>query len=146
MDSFERFSEENLLTKEAFYSNLNGEGITKEDYEHAHEVLETFGCRNLGDYHDLYVVTDTLLLADIFENFRNVCLDKYDLDPAHYYSSPGLSWDAVLKKTGAELELLTNQDMHLFIERGMRGGIPVPSKRYETILWWDMTPASQQTT
>ena len=70
-----------------------------------------------------------LLLADVFENFRNVCLDKYGLDPAHYYSSPGLSWDALLKKTGVELELLTDLDMHLFIERGIRGGISMSSKR-----------------
>jgi len=72
-----------------------------------------------------------LLLADVFENFRKVCMEKYGLpDPAHYYSSPGLSWDALLKKTGVELELLTDQDMHLFMERGMRGGISMVSKRY----------------
>ena len=103
VDSFERLSETNLPTKEAFYLNLNGEGITEEDYEHAQKVWKTFRCRNLGDYHDLYVATDTLLLADIFENFGGVCLDKYGLDPAHYYSSPGLSWDALLKKTGVEV-------------------------------------------
>jgi len=73
------------------------------------------------------VVTDVLLLADVFENFRKVCLDKYGLDPAHYYSSPGFSWDALLKKTGVELELLADQDMHLFIERGIRGGISMVS-------------------
>ena len=81
----------------------------------------TFGCQNLADYHDLYVATDVLLLADVFENFRKVCQEKYGLDPAHYYSALGLSWDALLKKTGVELELLTDMDMHLFIERGMRG-------------------------
>ena len=74
--------------------------------------------------------TDTLLLADVFENFRKVCQEKYRLDPAHYYSAPGLSWDALLKKTGVELELLTDMDMHLMIERGMRGGISMASKQY----------------
>ena len=88
---------------------------------HAKQVWETLGCRNLGDYHNLYVETDTLLLADLFENFRKVCQEKYGQDPAHYYSAPGLSWDALLKKTGVELELLTDLDMHLMIERGMRG-------------------------
>ena len=74
--------------------------------------------------------TDSLLLADVFENFRKVCQEKYGLDPAHYYSAPGLSWDALLKKTGVELELLTDMDMCLFIEREMRGGISMVSKRY----------------
>ena len=130
MDSFERFHEAQLPEKEKFYSSLSGKGITDEEYGHAKKVWGTFGCRNLGDYHDLYVATDTLLLADMFENFRKVCLEKYGLDPAHYYSAPGLSWDALLKKTGVELELLTDLDMHLFIERGMRGGISMASKRY----------------
>ena len=87
-----------------------------------------FGCRNLGDYHDLYVETDTLQLADVFENFRKVCEERYGLDPAHYYSAPGLSWDVLLKKTEVELDLLTDMDMHLMIERGMRGGISMVSK------------------
>ena len=84
----------------------------------------------MGDYHDLYVATDVLLLADVFENFRKVCQDKYGLDPAHYYSAPGLSWDALLKKTGVELKLLTNLDMNLLIELGMRVGISMVGKRY----------------
>ena len=94
MDSFERFGKTKLPEKEKFYSSLSGKGLTDEDYAHVKEVWTTFGCQNLGDYHDLYVVTDTLLLADVFENFRKVCQDKYGLDPAHYYSAPGLSWDA----------------------------------------------------
>ena len=130
MDTFERFSETQLPEKEKFYSSLSGKGITDEDYAHAKQVWEAFGCRNLGDYHDLYVATDTLLLADVFENFRKVCKERYGLDPAHYYTAPGLSWDALLKKTGVELELMTDLDMHLFIERGMRGGISMASKRY----------------
>ena len=130
MDSFERFGETQLPEKEKFYSSLSGQGITDEDYAHAKKVWETTGCRNLGDYHNLYVETDKLLLADVFENFRKVCQEKYGLDPAHYYSAPGLWWDALLKKTGVELELLTDMDMHLRIEKGMRGGISMVSKRY----------------
>ena len=85
----------------------------------------------MGDYHDLYVETDAALLADVFVNFRELCLDKYGPDPAHYYTSPGLSQDALLKKTGVELELLTDYEKHLFIERGMRGGISmVSTKKY----------------
>ena len=127
MDSFERFCETKLPEKEKFHSSLRGKEITDEEYAHAKEVWATFGCQNLGDYDDLYVATDALLLADVYENFRKVCQDKYGLDPAHYYSMPGLSWDALLKKTGVELDLL---DMHLFIERGMRDGILMVSKRY----------------
>ena len=119
MDSFERFDETQLPEKEKFFSSLSGKGITDEEYAHAQKVWETFGCRTLGDYHDLYVTTDVVLLADVFENFRKVCQGKHGLDPAHYYSAPGLSWDALLKKTGVELELLTDLDMHLFVERGV---------------------------
>ena len=129
-DSFERFVETKIPEKEKFYSSLSGKGITDEEYAHAKQVWEATGCRNLGDYHDLYLQKDTLLLADVFENFRNVCQEKYGLDPAHYYSAPGLSWDALLKKTGVEIELLPDLDMHLFIKRGMWGGISMASKRY----------------
>ena len=104
--------------------------ITDEQYEHAQAVWEVFGCETMGDYHDLYVKTDVALLADVFENFRNLCQEQYGLDPAQYYTSPGLSWDALLKKTEVELELLTDYEMHLFVERGMRGGISMVSKRY----------------
>ena len=130
MDSFKRFSEVQLPETETFYSSLSGKGITDEEYVNVKQVWATFGCQNLGDYHDLYVTTDVLLLADVFKSFRKVCQEKYGLAPVHYYSAPGLSWDALLKKTGVELELLTDLDMHLFIERGMRGGISMVSKRY----------------
>ena len=130
MDSLERFGETELPKKETFFSSLSGKGITHEKYAHSQEVWATFGCQNLGDYHDLYVVTDVLLLADVFENFRKVCQGKYGLDPVHYYNAPGLSWDALLRKTDVEVELLTDLDMRLFIERGMRGGISMMSKRY----------------
>ena len=130
IDSFEKFAETQLPEKEKLYSSLSGHGRTDEEYSRAKQVWAEFGCRNLGDYHNLYVETDMLQLADVFENFRKVCQDKYGLDPAHYYSAPGLSWDALLKKTGVELELLTDMDMHLMIERGMRGGISMASKRH----------------
>ena len=127
MDSFEKFSETSLPKKEDFYSKLNDEHITEDEYAHAKTVWETFKCKTLGD---LYVKTDVALLADVFENFRKLCLQQYGLDPAHYFTSPGLSWDALLKKTGVELELFTDLEMHMFVERGIRGGISMVSKRY----------------
>ena len=119
MDSWDRFTETRLPDKEKFYSKLNDEHITDEEYAHAKAVWEAFECKMLGDYHDLYVKTEVALLADVFENFRNQ--EQYGLDPAHYLTSPGLSWEALLKKTRVELELLTDIDMHLFVERGMGG-------------------------
>ena len=130
MDSWAKFSETSLPKKEDFYSKLNDEHITEYEYAHAKKVWETFDCKTLGDYHDLYVKTDVALLADVFENFRKLCLRQYGLDPAHYFTSPGLSWDALLKKTGVELELLTDHEMHMFVERGIRGGISMVSKRH----------------
>ena len=130
MDSWKRFTEMRLPTKEAFYSKLSNEHITDEEYTHAENVWKTFGCSTLGDYHDLYLRTDVLLLADVFENFRKLCLEQYALDPANYYTSPGLSWDALLKHSGVELELLSDVDMHLFMEKGLRGGISMVSKRF----------------
>ena len=91
MDSWERFKEESLPDKESFYSELNNEHITDEDYEHAQKVWSTFNIKNLGEYHDLYIQSDTLLLADVFENFRDKCIERYELDPAHFLSAPGLA-------------------------------------------------------
>ena len=91
MDSWERFEEEALPEKDAFYSKLKMEHISDEGYKHAHEVWNAFECKTLGDYHNLYLKTDVLLLADVFENFRAICLENYNLNPAHYYTSPGLS-------------------------------------------------------
>ena len=131
MDSWERFTETRLPNKENFYSKLNDEHITDEEYAHAQTVWEAYACKTLGGYHNLYVKTDVALLADVFENFRNLCQEQYGLDPAHYLTSSGLSWDALLKKeTGVELELFTDYEMHLFVERGMRGGISMVSKRH----------------
>ena len=130
MDSWERFSETSLPDKEAFYSSLNMEDITDVDHIHAKRVLKIFNNKNLGDYHHLYVQSDTLLLADVFENFRNKCIEIYELDPAHFLSSPGLAWQACLKKTEMRLELLTNNDMLLMIEKEIRSGICLAVHRY----------------
>ena len=123
MDNWERFNEASLPSKESFYSNLNMEDIDDIDYRHGNNVFNKFKLNNLGDYHDLYVQSDTLLLADVFENFRDMCLKEYELDPAHFLSLPGLAWQACLKKTNVEVELLTYYDMLLMVEEGIRGGI-----------------------
>ena len=130
MNSLKRFKENKIPSKEAFYSRLTGEGISDEGYERVKKVWKVFGMKTLQDYHDLYNVTDVLLLADVFENFRNVCMENYKLDPAHYFTAPGLSWDACLKITDVELELLSDIDMLLMIEKGIRGGISMISNRY----------------
>ena len=118
----------NSPQKEAFYSKLSNVHISDDDYTHAQKVWAIFGCKTLGDYSDLYCGTDVLLLANVFETFRKMCLRQYGLDPTHYYTSMGLSWDPPLKKTGVEIELLTDYDQHLLIERGMRGGISMVSE------------------
>lgn len=123
MDSFQKFGDQQLPLKEGFYSILTDEGISHEQYEHAQNVWDIFGVKTMGDYHDRYLKSDILLLADVFENFRRPCLQYYKLDPAHYFTSPGLSWDAMIKMTGLKLELMTDVDMFQFIEKGMRGGI-----------------------
>ena len=130
VSSLEKLSETQLPPKEEFYSKLNDEDITDEDYQHAINVWNTLGCKTIRDYHDLYLKSDVLLLADVFENFRKTCLKHYKLDPAHYYTSPGLAWDACLKTTGQHLQLLHDYDMLMMFERGIRGGITHISKRY----------------
>ena len=114
MDSFDKFNEK-LPTKEEFYSVLNNEHISDEDYKHTQNVWNTFSLKNMGDYHNLYLTSDVLLLADVFENFRKTCLEYYKLDPCHYFTSPGLSWDAMLNMTDIKLELMTDIDMFQFI-------------------------------
>ena len=122
-DNWERFEETSLPNKESFYSNLNMENIDDIDYRHGNNVFKRFKLKSLGEYHDLYVQSDTLLLADVFENFRNTCLKVYELDPAHFLSLPELAWQACLKKTNVKLELLTDYDMLLMVEEGIRSGI-----------------------
>ncbi|XP_072403137.1 uncharacterized protein [Diabrotica undecimpunctata] len=130
IDSFDRFIETCLPPIESFYNNLEDKPCPRRHYRRAQEVWSSFSCSTLGDYVDLYMKTDILLLADVFERFRSSCLATYNLDPAHYYTLPGFTWDAMLKHTKQELELLTDQDMFLFVERGIRGGLSqVCSKR-----------------
>ena len=129
MDSWERFNETSLSDKEAFYSSLNMEDFTDVYHRHVNNVFKKFKLKQLGEYHDLYVQSDTLLLADVFENFRNMCIKVYELDPAHFLSAPGLSWQPYLKKTEVELELITNVDI-LLIEKGIRGGTYHAIHRY----------------
>ena len=110
VSSIDKFSETQLPPKLEFYSRLNDEDISEEDYQHALNVWNTFNCTTIRDYHDLYLKSDVLLLADVFENFRASCLKRYNLDPAHSFTSPGLAWDACLKETGQELQLLHDCD------------------------------------
>ena len=99
------------------------ENIDDIDYRHGNNVLKRFKLKHLGEYHDLYVQRDTLLLADVFENFRNTCFKIFELHPAHFLLLPGLAWQACLKKTNVKLELLTDYDMLLMVEEGIRGRI-----------------------
>ena len=130
MDEWDKFNEKELPSKGSFYSNLTMEDISDTDYAHANNVFKKFDIKNLGEYHDLYVRSDTLLLADVFENFRNACMKNYELDPVHFVSLPGLAWQTSLKKTNVELELITDYDILLMIEDGIRGGICHAIQRY----------------
>ena len=115
MDTFDKFNETELPKKEDFYSILNNEHITNDQYNYAQDVWNKFNLKSMGEYHDLYLKNDILLLADVFENLRKTCLQYYKLDPCHYFSSPGLSWDAILKMTDIKLELMADIDMFQFI-------------------------------
>ncbi|GFT83707.1 uncharacterized protein TNCV_2826231 [Trichonephila clavipes] len=130
MDSWEKYEETRLPNKTEFYSKLNETDISDQDYKHAKAVWKAFNIKNLGEYSDLYVKTDVLILADVMEHFRNVCMETYKLDPAWYFSAPGLSWDAMLKTTKVRLELLDDYDMILMLEKGTRGGISQCCNRY----------------
>src|SRR5690606_8694799 len=130
MNSWKRFEETQLPSKEAFYNDLDDSPISDEDYNRATQVWNTFGIQNMGQYHDLYLRTDVLLLADVFENFRDIALEYYKLDPCHYFTATGMSWDALLKMSGIELDLLTNVDDYQFFESAVRGGICQISKRH----------------
>jgi hypothetical protein len=119
-----------LPSKEDFYSTLYETGVSDEDYERAQKVWKHFGMKTMKDYHNLYLEKDVLLIADIFESFRKTCLKNYNLDTAHYISAPGLSWDAFLKRSGAEIELVSDMDMFQFFEKGMRGGTSYIAHRF----------------
>ena len=140
IDSFKRFNEEKLPDKKYFYSSIKDGKIGDDgkisdgqidvnDYLTCKKPWNKFEMKNVGDYHDHYLKKDVLLLADVYEKFIDTCLKYYELDPCHYFSAPGLSWDAMLKMTGIELEKISDIDQYLFIEKGLRGGISYIAKR-----------------
>ena len=130
MDSFKKFSKDKLPGKCEFFSSLKDRCISEKDYFKAINVWNVFKKNTMGDYHDRYLKTHVLLLADVFAKIINTCLDYYGLDPCHYFNSLGLSWDAMLKMTAIKLDLISDIDMHLFIEKRMGGDISYISKRY----------------
>ena len=130
MNSFKRLKEDKLPGKDCFFNSLKDCSISEEEYCRAIDVWKEFNIKNLGEYHELYLKTDVLLLCDVFEKFIDVCLKDYGLDPCHYFSSPGLAWDAVLEMSGIRLEKINDIDMYLFLEKGMREGVSYISKRY----------------
>ena len=130
VDSPARLLETQLPTATDFYSVLNEEAVSEEDYAYAQLIWNHFKCKTLGDYHDLYLRTDVLLLADVFERFRKTAIETYKLDPAHYYTAPGMSWDSMLKFTQVELQLLDDPDMYLMVESGIRGGVSMITKKH----------------
>ena len=141
MNSFKRFDEHKLCAREYFYSSTKDKKVSEdgkisdghvsiEDYMVCEKIWDKFKMKNMGDYHDHYLKKDVLLLADVFEKFIDTCLKFYELDLCHYFSAPGLSWDAMLKMTDVKLEKISDIDMYLFIEKGLRGGISYIAKRY----------------
>ena len=130
MDNIEKLKDTKPPPQEAFYSKLTGKGINNYNYNHVLNVWKTFKMKTFKEYLEIYNITDVLLLADVFENFRDICLKNYGLDPVYYYTAPGLAWDACLKITGINLELLSDVDKLLMIEKGIRGGISIISNRY----------------
>ena len=130
MDKLEKLKDNKPPPPQAFYSKLSGKGINKSCYGHVLNVWKTWNMKTLKDYLKLYNISDVLLLADVFENFRDLCLKNYGLDPVHYYTAPGLAWEAMLKMTNINLELLSDVDKLLMIEKGIRGGISIISNRY----------------
>ena len=127
MDHADKMEYTSLPEKEAFDSKLSLSSISDDDYTHAKNVWKTFHMQTMEHYHDLYLKTAVLLLTDVFENFRKKCLEYYGLDPAHYYTAPGLSWDAAMKMTKVNLELLDDIEMHLMVEKGNYNFSTVPS-------------------
>ncbi|XP_037823480.1 uncharacterized protein LOC119611843 [Lucilia sericata] len=130
LNSVEKLQEPCLPTIDEFFNKLTESECSIEDYAHAQKVWNTFECKTLEDYLMLYLRSDVLLLADVFENFRLVCKNIYNLDPCHYYTAPGLSWDAMLKITNIKLDLLTDIEMINFLQKGIRGGIVQCSQRH----------------
>ena len=123
MESFKKFSEDKLPDRCRFYSSLKDKCINDKDFLHATDVWNMFKINAMGDYHDLYLKTDVLSLADVFEKFINTCLKDYGLDPCNFFSSCRLGWDAMLKMTEMELELVSDIDIYLFVKKATRGGV-----------------------
>ena len=132
LNSFQKFNEKRLPDKKYFYSTLNFSSVDDEKYLNTQFIWKYFRCENIGDFHYLYVLLDSCLLADIFTCFRKKTLKIYGLDPCHYYSIPSLSWNAMLKYTNVEIELFRDIDMFLFIEKNIKGGISQTIKRYSS--------------
>ena len=130
MNDSDIFNKPNLPSVSNFHSKLKLESIDKNDYNHALKVCGIFNIKNLGEYHDFYVESGTAQLADVFENFRNICLKIYQLDPAYFVSTPGLALEAMLKMTKVKIELFTDIDMHLMTENGIKGGLTQVVKKY----------------
>ncbi|XP_014299742.2 uncharacterized protein LOC106694097 [Microplitis demolitor] len=130
VDSWDKLNSTKLPAKKHFFSKLTNSDVSDDDYKHAERVWNTFGIQTLGEYSDLYLKTNALLLADIFQNFRKSCKQTYNLDPLHYYTAPGLAFDAMLKYTDVSLDLLSDPSMLLFFEKGIRGGVAQCSNRY----------------
>ncbi len=122
-DGPDRAEETQLPPISAFYSRLTGDNVSSKDYEHAVTVWREFDIKTLGQYHDLYLKSDVLILSDVFETFRSTCMKHYGVDACHYFSAPGLAWDAMLKMTRVKLQLMTDREMHDIIDKGIRGGI-----------------------
>jgi hypothetical protein len=130
VDSWEKLDYKRLPDKQEFYNRLTESDVSDDEYQFAHDVWNAFNIKTLREYAELYLKTDILLLADVFENFRKSCLGVYGLDPAHYYTLPGYSFDAMLRFTCVNIELITDVDMLMFVENGIRGGISQCTKRY----------------
>ena len=129
-NSWDKFDKTSLPPRKGFYSLLSQQNISKEDYEHAQKVWQEFEMKNFGEYHDLYLETDILLLVNVFMNYTIMCLNDDGLDPSHYVSAPGMFNDSLYKSSGAELKLMTDMDEYLMVEKGIRGGMTMASHRY----------------
>ena len=129
MTDFRKFKEQ-LSSKKKFYSLLAGTKISNKEYDHVLKVWNKFEMKTMKDYYNLYLKCGVLLLADVFENFGNNCIKNYGLCPSHYLSAPTLTWDAMLNMTKVKLELISDPDMYIFFEKGMRGGVSYISNRY----------------
>ena len=141
MNSFEKLNEERLPARKYFYisrkdGKIGDDGkisdghICVKDYLTCEKSWDKFEMKNMGDYHDHYFKKDVLLIADVFEKFIATCFKFYGVDPSHYFGSPGLSWESMLKMTGIKLEKISDIDKYLFIEKGLTGGISYIAKRY----------------